>query len=108
MNPTGMGVPAPGAALYGAQAQDPQSQYLAAALASMQKQPQGSATGLGENLLASALDQYGLKQRGNQLQQQAQQQQTNSQLPAALQQLGQMVQPDSFSGLPMASLGAFG
>ena len=54
--------------LYGAQAQDPHSQYLAAALAAMQKQQQGSATGLGENLLATALDRYGLQQRGQQLQ----------------------------------------
>lgn len=34
---------------------DPRSQYLASALAGMRQQPQGSATGVGENLLAQAL-----------------------------------------------------
>lgn len=58
--------------LSGAQAQDPQSQYLMAALQAMQNQKQGSATGMGENLLADALDQYGLGQRRNALQSQAQ------------------------------------
>jgi hypothetical protein len=47
------------------QAMDPQSQYLAQAIAQMGKQPQGSSTGLGENLLATALDQYALQQRQN-------------------------------------------
>lgn len=47
-----------------AQAQDPQSQYLLQALQSLGKTPQmGNAMGLGSNLLADALTQYGLKRR---------------------------------------------
>jgi hypothetical protein len=46
---------------------DPKSQYLQNALNSMQGKQQGSATGLGENLLADALDQYSLQKRQNQL-----------------------------------------
>lgn len=46
---------------------DPQSQYLAQALKSMQGQQQGSAGGLASNLLADALMQYGLKRRQDQL-----------------------------------------
>lgn len=53
--------------LGGQQAQDPRSQYLMAALQQMRGQPQGNAMGLDANLLASALDQYALKQRKQQL-----------------------------------------
>ena len=62
-----MGAPAPQQMQTPQQAQDPQSAYLARALAAMGQQPQGSAQGLGENLLASALDQYAAKQRQQQL-----------------------------------------
>lgn len=49
-------------------AQDPKSQYLAAALSALQKTPsQGSPMGLGANLLADALDQYALKRQQDQL-----------------------------------------
>lgn len=51
------------------QPQDPRSQYLAAAMQAMGKQPQGNAMGLGSNLLANALDQYALQQRQQQMQQ---------------------------------------
>lgn len=44
------------------QAQDPQSQYLAQAIAAMGKQPQGNATGLSSNLLAEALMKYKMGQ----------------------------------------------
>lgn len=50
---------------------DPKSQYLAQALAAMGGQQQGNVGGLSANLLAAALDQYGLKQRQQQLQQNA-------------------------------------
>lgn len=56
----GMGTPgAPGPPLMAGQ--DPRSQYLAQALAQMSQQPQGSAQGLGANLLAEALDRYGMQ-----------------------------------------------
>jgi hypothetical protein len=51
------------------QAQDPQSVYLAQALQSMSQQPQGNVGGLSANLLATALDQYALQQRQQQLMQ---------------------------------------
>jgi hypothetical protein len=54
-------------ALMGPQINDPQSQYLAAALSSMQQKPPQSGTALGLDLLASALDNYGLAQRGQRL-----------------------------------------
>ena len=53
------------------QYQDPRSQLLAQAMAAMGKQSQGSATGLGLNLLADAIDQHSLQQRQQQLQGQA-------------------------------------
>lgn len=50
-----------------AQAQDPHSQYLADALASMaSSHPQGNVMGLTSNLLAQALAQYGDAQRQGQ------------------------------------------
>jgi hypothetical protein len=49
--------PPPAAQPLGGQA-DPRSQYLAAALQALGRQPQASAAGLGENLAADALLQY--------------------------------------------------
>ena len=49
------------------QAVDPQSQYLAQALAAMGKQTQSSPMGLDASLMASALDQYAWKKRQQQI-----------------------------------------
>ena len=68
-----------------AQAQDPQSAYLMAALQAMGGKPQGSSQGLAENLLASAMDQYNLKRRAQQLQQQGQQGQSANDAFGAMQ-----------------------
>ena len=79
------------------QSQDPRSQYLARALASLGQQPQGTAAGLGDNLMADAIDQYALRQRQQQLQNQSQ---TTQQIGATQAGMAAMPQFGAGVGLP--------